>query len=385
MKGRLGKRPAQNQDQSPRKTDWSAVNPQIQGSSIKFNLKEQSKTPEMEPLLTMKKYPFFGNKNGMSLFPEASSSKNLIQKKIHNGCSSEKMKYFGTVGDIHRASKAIILPQKNLIHLDHILKFDEECFLGDHISSEIHKSKLKPLVSFIRLISEPYKPELDPRSIYNFLCTLPSSLPSKEQDKNEAIFKSTLPNHSCKRYDLSFRKLLFHQSLWFKFWYERTGINLEEIEFKGSYQRQIMAKNKLTLLLFYIDTISTVLWKYCQDKSDVYQNDNSLLKQAMNIIFEVDVTQFYNHRFERKSHEANFYKNQENKNKKFALIWDWIATLITRHGSKKLRDVIFYQGDGYFSPFTQQGLHFICFYSIDKLNHRLATHYEPKMRKMFIP
>ncbi|KAA1138015.1 hypothetical protein PGTUg99_050052 [Puccinia graminis f. sp. tritici] len=217
-------------------------------------------------------------------------------------------------------------------------------------------------------------PELKPEYIYSIFCDFAAHIPYKKAVRNPIKIQSNgYDINPDTQLDVIFRSLITHRVLWFKFWHQRTGINLETIEFQGTKSQKYSSKNKLTLLLFYIDLISTVLWKYHKSDPDLMEDDSSLLKRAMNLIYEVEAKQFHNHRFESLSNSKNNIRKQNIT--QFSFLWNWIATLVSRYGSKKLQSIVFYNGNGYISRIIQRGFCEICVYSIGGLNKRLSTFY----------
>jgi hypothetical protein len=176
--------------------------------------------------------------------------------------------------------------------------------------------------------------------------------------------------------------LLSTRQLWHFFWNKKSGIQVSREVQRRNYNFEI----KITLFLFYVDMIGTILgdqWNF-QNNSDL-----SLLEQAHNLVLELEKgahleeypefpsdkhaqsTPSISRMFERKL-RPTFCRE------KLSLNWKWIAILIMRSENQHLKNIFFQKGNLTLHQTIQTFFNSIFFYSIRNLNIRLEKYYKPE-------
>jgi hypothetical protein len=92
----------------------------------------------------------------------------------------------------------------------------------------------------------------------------------RQTNNQSKINRKSLENESVD-------KLFSNRFLWYLFWYKRNGIKLQENQFHF--------QERFVLFLFYIDMISTILWKYMIDDFSGLRYEIKFLFQKATEIF----------------------------------------------------------------------------------------------------
>ncbi|KAH9459597.1 hypothetical protein Pst134EA_019738 [Puccinia striiformis f. sp. tritici] len=184
-------------------------------------------------------------------------------------------------GTIHLMNPdgAISLAQHRMMLVDR-LKFDESVFIINQDSSPVDLEKITLILSFIQTHCGNVKrleiPKMQPEYFHlvfdKLILSHQYSLKSMDLPSTTNKIKESPIKHK-QRYISAFNDFYANSALWFRYWKDRTGIDLTRMHFHGHLQRSVSAKKAFTLVSFYLDMIGTILQNYHDAYSDGSTSD----------------------------------------------------------------------------------------------------------------
>ncbi|POW11001.1 hypothetical protein PSHT_08628 [Puccinia striiformis] len=181
-------------------------------------------------------------------------------------------------------------------------------------------------------------------------------------------------NKHKKMLDDSSNTFYKNSDLWFRYWKERTGIDLIRIHFDGHRKRSLQARKTFTLLLFYLDMIGTILRNYSDVCTGGHNSDSGaiMIKKAWEVCSQLSANNFLDYRFGSISPAPRTLRSLPI----LQLCWNWIAALITGLENKNFANIFFYTGKTYVDRIVQIGFNNIFCYSFQTLTKKLLVLYQ---------
>jgi hypothetical protein len=273
----------------------------------------------------------------------------------------------------------------DVINISNILKFNVDVFSYFQYPSGIDNDRAKWIVSFIKE-DAPTSGQLfisadNPNKFYNFIFTKELNhsrnelikIKASSEKKSGKIKSESQESRKELRVD-SFSQLLSKRHVWYSLWRKRAGIQIEGYKhFTNYFEFQI----NLTLFLFYVDSIGTILKIYhAPNLNDGKDLNSILLNKAFDLAFELGDIQIKTSDDKKNGFSEMEFPTELSNNrciKSKSLVWKWIMNLIIRLDNGLLKKIFLLGNHPYHNPCAKKSFNDIFFHSITNLNQRLKT------------
>ncbi|POW06686.1 hypothetical protein PSTT_08790 [Puccinia striiformis] len=307
----------------------------------------------------------------------------LNEHQSKNGVPSSHRGIVGH-GAIHLMNpNGAISSAQHRMMLVEILEFDESVFVINQDTSPVDQERIALILSFIQTHCANVKrleiPKVQPNYFHMIFDKLILSHQILQKCKISPLRTNNITrgldsNKHKKMLDDSSNTFYANSDIWFRYWKERTGIDLIRIHFDGHRKRSLQARKTFTLLLFYLDMIGTILRNYSDACIDGSNSDSGaiMIKKAWEVCSQLSANTFLDYRFGSISPAPKTLRSLPI----LQLCWNWIAALITGLENKNFANIFFYTGKKYVDRIVQIGFNNIFFYSFQTLTKKLLVLYQ---------
>ncbi|KAI7949001.1 hypothetical protein MJO29_010666 [Puccinia striiformis f. sp. tritici] len=307
----------------------------------------------------------------------------LNEHQSKNGVPSSHRGIVGH-GAIHLMNpNGAISSAQHRMMLVEILQFDDSVFVINQDTSPVDQERIALILSFIQTHCANVKrleiPKVQPNYFHMIFDKLILSHQILQKCKisplrTNNITRGLESNKHKKMLDDSSNTFYANSDLWFRYWKERTGIDLIRIHFDGHRKRSLQARKTFTLLLFYLDMIGTILRNYSDACIDGSNSDSGaiMIKKAWEVCSQLSANTFLDYRFGSISPAPKTLRSLPI----LQLCWNWIAALITGLENKNFANIFFYTGKKYVDRIVQIGFNNIFCYSFQTLTKKLLVLYQ---------